>query len=162
MRAAWLVLLAVLALGGCSAEVTGAPAKDDSPTVSAVALAVPIEMRPVIDSGGTTVKDPHTGETLHVDDPMMTVERLDGAEIGIDKSGSGGWLLTIHLNDKDSKTFEDWTRDHTGERLAVLIDDEVIIAPTIEQAIAGGDIQISGNFTRKDVEALLNKITGRG
>ena len=160
MRAAWLVLLAVLVIGGCSAEVNGAPAKDDSPTVGNVALAVPIEMRPVVESGGTIVKDPQTGETLHVDDPMMTIEHLDGAEIGQDQSG--GWMLTIHLNDKNAATFADWTAGHTGERLAVLIDDEVVLAPTIQSAIDGGDIQISGKFTKKDVEELLDKITGRG
>lgn len=158
---ALLVVLSLLALAGCSAEVTGTPARDDSPTVSNVALAVPIEMRPVVASGGKAVRDPQTGEALRVDDPMMTIEQLDGAEISIDKN-SGKWMLTIHLNDRDSRTFEDWTRDHTGEQLAVVIDDEVVIAPTIEQAIAGGDIQISGDFTREDVEALLDKVTGRG
>jgi preprotein translocase subunit SecD len=158
VRAALLVL--VLVLAGCGAEVTGTPTKDDSPTVKAVALAVPIEMRPVVESGGTAVKDPQTGESLSVDEPMMTIEHLDGAEIGQDQSGS--WMLTIHLNDKDSATFEDWTREHTGERLAVLIGDDVVVAPTIQAAISGGDIQINGDFTKEDVEALLDKITGRG
>lgn len=159
MRAALLVL--VLVLAGCSAEVTGAPNKDDSPTVGAVALVVPIEMRPAVESGGTEVKDPQTGESLTVGEPMMTIEELDGAEVTFDKANST-WALTIHLNDKDSKTFEDWTRDHTGEQLAVLIDGEVVIAPTIQSAIEGGDIQITGDFTQKDVDALLDKITGRG
>lgn len=160
---ALLVVVAVLALAGCSAEVAGAPAKDASPTVGNVSLVVPIEMRPVrtVSGDGFVVKDPRTGEKLTVDEPMMIIEELDGAEIGHDENGNG-WMLTIHLNDRDSKTFEDWTRDHTGERLAVLVDDEAILAPTIEQAISGGDIQISGNFTQKDVEDLLNKITGRG
>jgi preprotein translocase subunit SecD len=162
VRAAWLVLLAVLALAGCSAEVTGAPAKDASPSVGNVALVVPIEMRPVIlRSGGTTLKDPETGEWMHVDEPILTIEQLDGAEIAADQT-TGDWMLTIHLNDKDSTTFEHWTADHTGQQLAVVIDDKVIVAPTIQEAIAGGDIQITGDFTRKDVEVLLDRITGRG
>lgn len=161
MRGAVLVVLAVLALSGCSTEVTGAPDKDSAPTVGKAALVVPIELRPVIDSGGTTVKDPATGESLRVDEPMLTIENLDGAEIGQAQGGTS-WFLTLHLNDDDSATFGDWTAEHTGERLAVVIDDEVVIAPTIQQAITGGDIQISGDFTKKDVEDLLNRITGRG
>jgi preprotein translocase subunit SecD len=161
VRGAVLVVLAVLALSGCSTEVTGAPDKDSAPTVGKAALVVPIELRPVIDSGGTTVKDPATGESLRVDEPMLTIENLDGAEIGQAQDGTS-WFLTLHLNDDDSATFGDWTAEHTGERLAVVIDDEVVIAPTIQQAITGGDIQISGDFTKKDVEDLLNRITGRG
>jgi preprotein translocase subunit SecD len=163
VRAAFLVMLAVLALAGCSTEVTGASAKDDSPKVGNVALVVPIEMRPVrtVSGDGFVVKDPQTGEKLTVDEPMMTIEQLDGAEISMDKN-TGDWVLTIHLNDKDATTFEDWTRDHTGERLAVVVDKKAIIAPTIQQAISGGDIEISGSFTQKDVQDLLNKITGRG
>ena len=162
MRGAWLVVLAVLALAGCSAEVTGAPAKDDSPTVGPADLVVPIEMRPVLDSGGTVLKDPGTGESLSLDEPMMTVEHLDGAEIKYDDQNGNNWLLLIHLNDTDTRTFGDWTTEHTGERLAIVIDGEVIVAPTIQSAITQGDIQLVGDFTKDEVQDLLDKITGRG
>ena len=93
MRAVWLMLVAVLALAGCSEETTGAPAKDDSPAVGAVSLVVPIEMRPVVEQGtasggsstsaapdGDELPGPD-GELLTLAEPMMVVEELDGAEV---------------------------------------------------------------------------------
>ena len=156
MRAWLLVLLLVLA--GCSAEVGGAPEKDTSPTVGAVSLVVPIELRPVADDGTKVLKDPATGESLKLADPIMTVEELDGADISSD---NGMWALNLDLNTKDTRTFADWTTAHTGERLAIVIDDKVVVAPTIQSAITEGKVQISGDYTRDDVEALLNEITGR-
>jgi len=156
LRALWLVL--VLVVAGCSADVAGAPAKDDSPKVGAVSLVVPIELRPVTEDGATVLKDPTTGESLKLADPMMTIEELDGAEIS---NATGAWALTLDLNSADTKTFADWTSEHTNERLAIVIDDEVVIAPTIQQAITAGEVQITGDYTRDDVEELLDKVTGR-
>ncbi|HYQ62685.1 SecDF P1 head subdomain-containing protein [Actinophytocola sp.] len=157
---AWLsaLLSASLVLAGCGTEVAGAPEKDTSPTVGAVSLVVPIELRPVADDGTKVLTDPTTGESLTLADPIMTVERLDGADISSD---NGTWALVLHLNAKDTRTFADWTTAHTGERLAIVIDGKVVVAPTVQAAITGGDVQVSGNYTRDDVEALLNEITGR-
>lgn len=164
MRAAWLVVVAVLALAGCSAKVSGAPAKDDAPRVGPVDLVVPIEVRPVLENGGadkSVLVDPSNGERITLDDPIISIEKLDSAEIKNDPN-AGGWVLLISMIDKDARTFGDWTTDHTGERLALVIDGEVVVAPTIQSAITGGDVQIAGNYTRDDIERLLDKITGRG
>jgi preprotein translocase subunit SecD len=155
VRAVLLVL--VLALAGCTAEVTGTPGTGSS-APSSVDVAVPIEMRPVTEDGATVRKDPATGESLALADPIMTIQELDGAEV---TNANGMWALNLDLTTRDTRTFADWTTDHTGERLAIVIDDEVVVAPTIQGAITGGDVQISGNYTRQDVEELLDKITGR-
>lgn len=165
MRTAWL-MVAVLALAGCTAETTGAPAKDDSPAVGAVSLVVPIEMRPVVEQGTSTsaapagdeLPDPD-GALLTLAAPMMVVEELDGAEVTTDETAR--WVLNLDLTDSDAKTFGDWTADHVNERLAMVIDGEIIIAPTIQGAITGGDVQISGDYTQTEIRDLLDKITGR-
>lgn len=162
MRAVLLVLLLVLT--GCSAEVGGAPEKDDSPVVGPVDLVFPIEMRPVLEPStsalpsATELPDP-SGESLTLADPVMTIERLDRAEIMLDPSQQ--WALSITLTDEDATTFADWTADHIGERLAMVIDGEVVIAPTIQDAITGGVVHITGNYTQDDIRELLDKITGR-
>ncbi|MFL6126268.1 SecDF P1 head subdomain-containing protein [Actinophytocola sp.] len=155
MRALLLVL--VLALAGCTTEVGGAPVESSS-APSSVDVAVPIEMRPVTADGATVLADPATGESLKLADPIMTIRRLDGAEVTND---NGLWALNLDLNTQDAKTFADWTTAHTGERLAIVIDDEVVVAPTIQSAITGGEVQISGDYTRNDVDKLLARISGR-
>jgi len=171
VRAVWLMLVAVLALAGCSEETTGAPAKDDSPVVGAVSLVVPIEMRPVVEQGtapggsstsaapdGDELPGPD-GELLTLAEPMMVVEELDGAEAKANETAQ--WMLILDLTEEDTKTFGDWTADHVNERLAMVIDGEVVIAPTIQSAITGGEVQITGQYTQPQIRDLLDKITGR-
>jgi preprotein translocase subunit SecD len=171
VRAAWLMLVAVLALAGCSEKTTGAPAKDDSPAVGAVSLVVPIEMRPVVEQG-TSTGGPSTsaapdgdelpapdGELLTLAEPMMVVEELDGAEVKTNETAQ--WMLILDLTEEDARTFGDWTADHVNERLAMVIDGEVVIAPTIQSAITGGEVQITGQYTQSQIRDLLDKITGR-
>ena len=170
MRSVWLMLVAVLALAGCSSETAGAPAKDDSPAVGAVNLVVPIELRPVVEQGTSTgpstsavpdgdeLPDP-SGELLTLAEPMMVVEELAGAEVKTNETAQ--WVLNLDLTDEDAKTFGDWTADHVNERLAMVIDGEIVIAPTIQGAITDGEVQITGNYTQTEIRALLDKITGR-
>lgn len=170
MRAGLLVLVAVLALAGCSSETTGEPTKVGLPSVGPVDLVVPIEMCPVVGQSSSTsatpstppsqtqLPDPSSDELLTLSPPVMTIERLDRAAVVFDNSA---WALTIDLTDKDSATFASWTADHIGERLAMVIDGEVVVAPEIQGAITGGSMQISGDYTRDDIEKLLDKITGR-
>jgi preprotein translocase subunit SecD len=159
------MVAAVLALAGCTSETTGAPAKDDSPSVGAVSLVVPIEMRPVVEAGTSAPPDGDElpgpdGELLTLGEPMMVVEELDGAEIKFDQQ-VGTWALNLDLTEEDGRTFGDWTADHTGERLAMVIDGEVVVAPEIQSAITGGEVQITGQYTQSEVTDLLDKITGR-
>jgi preprotein translocase subunit SecD len=159
VRLVWVVLLLVLA--GCGTDVAGTPVKDDSPTIGHASLVVPIELRPVLETGdGEVLEDADSGESLTLADPVMTVEELDGAEITFDRAAAT-WALTLDLNDADARTFGDWTAAHTGERLAVVIDDEVVFAPTIQSAITGGEVQITGDYTQDEVKALLDRLTGR-
>jgi len=175
VRAGLLMLVTVLALAGCTSRTSGAPAKDDSPVVGPVDLVVPIEMRPVVEPGTSASAEPSasasaapsqtqlpdpSGEQLTLTEPVMTIERLDRAEVMFDKVNAT-WALSITLTDKDSATFTDWTADHVGERLAMVVDDEVVVAPTIQDAITGGVVQITGKYTQDDVTKLLDKITGR-
>lgn len=168
MRVVWLVLALVLA--GCTAEVSGTPAGSagsttGSSTVSTedgtgpVDLVVPVEMRPVLESGaGTVLPDPTTGESLTLADPMMTIRRLDGAKV---TDAGGTWALILDLVAADTKTFEEWTVEHVGERVAMVVDGEVVIAPTIQGVITAGSLQIAGDYTQDQISDLLDKITGR-
>jgi preprotein translocase subunit SecD len=173
VRAGLLVLVAVLALAGCSSETAGEPTKVGLPSVGPVDLVVPIEMCPVVGQSTSTSATPSatpsappsqtqlpdpSGELLTLSPPVMTIERLDGAAMVFDNTA---WALSIDLTDKDTATFASWTADHIGERLAMVIDGEVVVAPMIQDAITGGSLQISGDYTRDDIQKLLDKITGR-
>lgn len=181
MSSRWVIgVVALLLVGGCTSRVGGESSSGPSSaagSVGAVDLAVPVELSHVV---STTPSDSPTapstsqsvspsaspssvpdadGNTYVLDEPFLTIERIEGGNVEF-VSGNQ-WVLNLELTDEDGDTFGDWTADHIGEQAAVVIDGEVLVAPTIQDAIPGGDIQISGDYTQDDVRDLLDKITGR-
>ncbi|HYD88887.1 MAG TPA: hypothetical protein VEA80_15540 [Vitreimonas sp.] len=67
---------------------------------------------------------------------------------------TGEFVLSFQLNSEGARRFCRITRDHTGERFAILLDGQVLTAPRINEAICGGSGQISGNFTAESATTL--------
>lgn len=164
MRSRWLAGILVFVLAaGCTSEVAGTPSAtpDSDTSVGAVDLAVPVEMRPVLESGtGTTTLPGPEGEQLALAEPFLTLRELKGARAEIEPA-TGSWVLRIDMTAEDGKVFGDWTTAHQGERVAMVAGDEVLTAPAIQSPITGGELQIAGDFTRDSVTGLLARITGR-
>ncbi len=74
----------------------------------------------------------------------------------IEDINSGQWYISLEfVNPID---FEEITDDNKGKFLAIVLDDEVKMAPRINQKISGGRAQITGSFSKteaKDMEAIL-------
>ena len=69
---------------------------------------------------------------------------------------SGQWYISLEFT--NPMDFEEITNDNKGKFLAIVLDDEIQMAPRINQKISGGRAQITGNFTKseaKDMEAIL-------
>jgi hypothetical protein len=49
------------------------------------------------------------------------------------------------------------TQNHIGRPVAILVDDEVVMAPTVRAAI-GERAEINGNYTREEAERVVNGI----
>lgn len=56
-------------------------------------------------------------------------------------------IITFRFNQSGARKFGNFTKTHVGEPFAIVLDDKVISAPVIREAILGGSGQISGNFT---------------
>ena len=66
----------------------------------------------------------------------------------------GQAVVSFKFNSLGGKKFGEATRDNVGERLAIVLDNEVISAPTIQSAILGGNGIITGSFTVKSANDL--------
>ena len=66
----------------------------------------------------------------------------------------GEAVVSFKFNSLGGKKFGEVTKNNIGERLAIVLDNEVISAPTIQSAILGGSGIISGNFTVKSANDL--------
>jgi hypothetical protein len=93
--------------------------------------------------------------------PFETVITGDGvisAEASLDAGQVGAWQVHITLDDDASDTLGDFTEAHLGQPMALVLDGEVIIAPSVQSPIVG-QFSIMGNFSAseaQDVARILN------
>ena len=66
----------------------------------------------------------------------------------------GQAVVSFKFNSLGGKKFGEATKNNIGERLAIVLDNEVISAPVIQSAIMGGSGVITGNFTVKSANDL--------
>ena len=73
-----------------------------------------------------------------------------------DSQFSGEWFISLEFTNPTD--FEEITEDNRNKFLAIVLDNEVKMAPRINQKISNGRAQITGSFTAKeakDIEAIL-------
>lgn len=71
---------------------------------------------------------------------------------------NGQPVVTIVLQPPADETMAKFTRTASGGRLAMVANERVITAPTLSGPIAGGTLQITGNFTAQETERLADLI----
>ncbi len=89
--------------------------------------------------------------------PILSGERLEDASSDFDQQ-LGRPVVSFRFDTAGARAFGDYTRDHVGSALAIVLDGKVLSAPVIQKPILGGSGQISGQFTvdeASDLAALL-------
>lgn len=99
---------------------------------------------------GTTPVTP-TGKVYHT---VMTGAILADARPSRDEIGR--WQIQFTLTSEGSRLFADYTSQHVGENLAIVLDKKVLSAPRIQSAITGGQGVITGNFTADEARRLAD------
>jgi preprotein translocase subunit SecD len=87
---------------------------------------------------------------------------VDGADLTDARAGTspetGDWVVNFTFNSVGARRFGDVSRANVNHRFAIVLDDKVISAPVIREAITGGRGQISGSFSpdsANDLAVLL-------
>lgn len=62
-------------------------------------------------------------------------------------SQTGQPYVSILFDDEGGKMFEELTQKNIGKQIAIFVGGELISQPTVNEVIAGGQAQISGQFT---------------
>ena len=87
-----------------------------------------------------------------------TVADAKGQAATDDKTGVNKNVVTLQFNSEGTTAFGNMTSQHVGETSYIIYDDEVLSYPTINQAITGGQAEISGKFTLEEAETLASNI----
>ncbi|MER6476480.1 serine/threonine-protein kinase [Streptomyces filamentosus] len=98
------------------------------------------------------------------EDERMSVKRLREVKAAF-AAESSGWIINATFDGPDGERFTALTglaarRGSPRNQIAIVIGDRLISAPAVTAAVPGGSMQIAGNFTKDDAEALARELGG--
>jgi preprotein translocase subunit SecD len=120
------------------------------PVTAAAPITGTALITPTAPITGTAPVTP-TGKVYHT---VMTGAILADARPSRDEIGR--WQIQFTLTSEGSRLFADYTSQHVGENLAIVLDKKVLSAPRIQSAITGGRGVITGNFTADEARRLAD------
>lgn len=80
-------------------------------------------------------------------------ENLTGAKAGVDPQNNQN-VVNITFDAQGGSKFAKLTTENVGKPFAIILDGQVLSAPTIQTPIIGGSAQISGSFTPESANSL--------
>jgi protein-export membrane protein SecD len=119
---------------------------DDSPSSIAAAQAG------VVKPGYRLLSGPGVGELLVRSIPEIVGSDIANASQGNDEANRP--QINFRLNSNGARKFFETTRANTNKRFAIVLDDNVMSAPNINEPIAGGNVRITGDFTMEEAQDL--------
>ncbi|WP_342075328.1 protein translocase subunit SecD [Yoonia sp. SS1-5] len=123
-----------------------------------------LTFNPVVNVTGDANQSPGSGNTIvpSIDNPgtyyilesrpVVTGEDLENAQLDFDQNGRPA--VAFRFNTSAARKFGDFTLENIGSPFAIVLDDEVISAPTIQSHIPGGSGIITGNFSVEEATNL--------
>jgi preprotein translocase subunit SecD len=100
------------------------------------------------DSAEPPLTNPTTGQPFTT---VMTGSGLQSASAGVEQTGE--WTIRFELTTEGGSVFGPFTGSHVGQPLAIVLDGEVLSAPTIQAQLPTGGT-ITGNFNEESAKQL--------
>ncbi|MGW7792889.1 protein translocase subunit SecD [Streptomyces tricolor] len=94
---------------------------------------------------------------------------VDGTEVKkaqavFDTQGASGWQVQMTFTKKGADKFADITgelatKPQPQNEFGIVLDGEVVSSPFVQQAITGGQAEISGSFKQEEAQGLANMLS---
>ena len=73
-----------------------------------------------------------------------------------EQKGSGTPQIAMSMTSDAAQVWKRLTKDNIGKSIAIVLDNSVYSFPTVQSEIAGGSSTITGNFSVKEADDLIN------
>ena len=90
-----------------------------------------------------------------LDKSIISGEQIKNASSGMNNQ-SGEYVVQVEFKPDAASVWADFTASHVGTQTAFVLDSQVVSAPQIEEAIPGGNTQITGQFNAQTAKELAN------
>lgn len=86
------------------------------------------------------------------------VADAEGGAIQTSASSGRQYVVSLNLTDAGKEKFAAATEENVGKQIAIVYDGEIISAPTVNEAITGGQAQIDGMESVEEAQNLASYI----
>ena len=104
-------------------------------------------------------KVPREGEKP-VEERLLVKKKADLSGEHVSNAGASyekeGWVVHLRFDAEGAKEFGRITAAHVHHRFAIVLDGAIQSAPVIQDAIYGGEAQITGRFTEEEARGLAS------
>lgn len=103
--------------------------------------------------------DPATGQAITMSPTVIEGSEVASADQGYDSTRSQ-WVVQLSFKDAATETFDQVTEALTAaqQKFAIVLDGQVLSAPTAQAHITNGESEISGSFTAESSRALATQL----
>jgi preprotein translocase subunit SecD len=99
------------------------------------------------------------GRPLYIDpSPILTEREVWHADV---YASSQRALLKLDLTAAGDAALELMTRAHVGDRLAVFLDDRLVVSPRIGEPVTAGAVYVDGDFDRMAAADLAARVNAQ-
>ncbi|MER6419205.1 protein translocase subunit SecD [Streptomyces sp. NPDC001137] len=89
---------------------------------------------------------------------------VKNAQARFNTQTAAGWTVTMEFTGKGSKKFGDITgklakNQSPQNQFAIVLDGNVVSDPSVNQALTGGNAEITGSFTQQEAQSLANMLS---
>jgi SecD/SecF fusion protein len=95
-----------------------------------------------------------------VEERLLVKKKADLSGDHVSSAGASyerdGWVVHLRFDSEGAKKFGDITAANVHHRFAIVLDGAIQSAPVIQDAIYGGDAQITGRFTEEEARGLAS------
>jgi hypothetical protein len=122
--------------------------------------------------------DKDIGKNIYLSPPiMLSVKDIEVANIRLqeskefpqeirqylEKSGvkfidNPSVFIDLHFNKAGTEKLSEISAENIGKKLAILIDNKLVMAPVIQEKIESGTVSIAGPFTKEYAQSIVNRI----
>ena len=90
---------------------------------------------------------------------ILTGADIETANVYYDEMNRN-YLICLDFTPSGAEKFAEATKNLVGETISIWIDDELIIAPTVNEQVVDGRTEISGGFSLEKAQEYVAKING--
>jgi protein-export membrane protein SecD len=88
----------------------------------------------------------------------LTGKNLKSATVVFQSQGLGEPQISILFDEEGTKLFAELTKKDLEKTIAILLDGEIISAPTVQSEITNGEAVITGKFTLQEAKKLAQNL----